>query len=203
MIDLTISTFRVLQTPVTSAPKPPASCTAKVPTPAATPLISTFWPARTCPLSRRARLPARVAQAEHIEAVAVGLEALRLGELRNGTGYLLLQARRERDVDDLSAVYAEQMMVVLGEVFGQLVPGELVVCGDPPDEPGRVQVGQVPVGGTAWQVRQALGDVADTHRVARADEQVNDGAPSCGVPLVDQAQAAFSHAVHVVNHLRA
>ena len=94
-------------------------------------------------------------------------------------------------------------MVVLGEVFGQLIPGEFVVSRDAPDEPSRVQVGQVPVGGTARQARQALGDVADTHRMARAHEQVNDGAPSCGVPLVDQAQAAFSHAVHVFGDLRA
>ena len=33
-----------------------------------------------------------VAQAEHVEPMAVDLEALGVGELGNGTGYLLLQA---------------------------------------------------------------------------------------------------------------
>ena len=85
--------------------------------------------------------------------------------------------------------------MVLGEVFGQLEAGELVVGGDPPDEPGGVQVGQVPVGGAAWQAGEALGDVTDAHRVAGADQQVDDGPPAAGVALVDPAQAALAHAV--------
>src|SRR5215470_3175382 len=49
---LTISTFLVLHTPVTSAPKDLAICTAKVPTPPAAPLIKTLCPDRIRPLSR-------------------------------------------------------------------------------------------------------------------------------------------------------
>ena len=49
----TSSTLRVLQTPVTSAPKCFAICTANVPTPPDAPLISTFCPGLIPPLSRR------------------------------------------------------------------------------------------------------------------------------------------------------
>ena len=48
-----MSTFRVLHTAVTSAPRALASWTAKVPTPPDAPLISTRWPGWTRPLSRR------------------------------------------------------------------------------------------------------------------------------------------------------
>src|SRR5215471_15884910 len=52
-MDRTISTFLVLQTPVTLAPNDLASCTANVPTPPAAPLIKTLCPGWMCPLSRR------------------------------------------------------------------------------------------------------------------------------------------------------
>ena len=45
----TMSTFRVLVTPVTSAPSALAIWTAKVPTPPPAPLISTRWPPRARP----------------------------------------------------------------------------------------------------------------------------------------------------------
>src|SRR5215470_9845596 len=52
--EATRSTFRVLHTPVTSAPNALANCTANVPTPPDAPLIKTLCPGRTCPLSRSA-----------------------------------------------------------------------------------------------------------------------------------------------------
>ena len=48
-----MSRFRVLHTPVTSAPYDFAICTANVPTPPDAPLIKTFCPGWTFPLSRR------------------------------------------------------------------------------------------------------------------------------------------------------
>src|SRR5262249_30019301 len=52
-IDRTMSTFVALQTPVTSAPNALAIGTAKVPTPPAAPLTTTFRPGGIRPLSRR------------------------------------------------------------------------------------------------------------------------------------------------------
>src|SRR5205823_672382 len=51
--DRTMSTFLVLDTPVTSAPNDLAICTANVPTPPAAPLIKIFCAGSMCPLSRR------------------------------------------------------------------------------------------------------------------------------------------------------
>ncbi len=81
--------------------------------------------------------------------------------------------------------------MMLGQVLGQLEPGELVTRRDAAHEPGRVQVGQMPVGGAARQAGEALGDITDAHRVAGAHQQIDDGAPAAGVALVDQAQAAL------------
>ena len=54
-IDRTRSTLAVLQTPVTSAPSALAICTAYVPTPPDTPMISTFCPASRRPTSQSPR----------------------------------------------------------------------------------------------------------------------------------------------------
>src|SRR5437899_1119246 len=51
-MDRTMSTFRVLQTPVTSAPSAFAICTANVPTPPDAPMTRTVCPGRSSPLSR-------------------------------------------------------------------------------------------------------------------------------------------------------
>src|SRR5580698_7768809 len=59
-------TFLALHTPVTSAPRTRAICTANVPTPPDAPLMSTFCPGCSCPLSRR---PCRAVRA------ATGAEA--------------------------------------------------------------------------------------------------------------------------------
>ena len=46
----------------------------------------------------------------------------------------------------------KQMVVVLGQVLGQLEPGELVTGGDAPDQPGTLKVDEVPVGGASRYV---------------------------------------------------
>ncbi len=95
----------------------------------------------------------------------MGLEAFGVAELPDGLGNLLFEAGREGHVDDLAAVDAQQVVVVLGEVFGQLEAGEFVVGGDSAYQARGVQVGQVPVGGAVrWQPGEALGDVFDASR---------------------------------------
>src|SRR5262249_35900275 len=122
--------------------------------------------------------PAGSAQSKHIEAVAVGLEAFSVGEFGDGAGDLLFEVGWQGHVGDLAAVDAQQVVVVLGKIFGQFEARVFVVGGDPPDESGGMQVGQVPVGGAARHAGQALGDVFDAHGVAGADEQLDDGPPS-------------------------
>src|ERR1022692_4134901 len=56
-IDLTMSTLPELHTPVTSAPRHFAICTANVPTPPAAPLINVFCPGRSPEIVAALRLP--------------------------------------------------------------------------------------------------------------------------------------------------
>jgi len=68
-----------------------------------------------------------------------------------------------------------------------ITTGELAAGGHPPDDPGCLQAGQVPAGRGARHAGKALGDVADAHRVPRADEQA-DGLPPGSLPLARLAQ---------------
>ena len=74
-----MSTFRVLQTPVTSAPTDFAIWTANVPTPPDAPLISTFCPAWIPPLLMRpcnAVMPAIGDAAASSKETFAGLRAI-------------------------------------------------------------------------------------------------------------------------------
>ena len=126
------------------------------------------------------------------------LEARRGGDVTDGGGHLMLEASRRRDVRDLAAADAQQMVMVLGQILGELEPGELVAGRDPPDQAGGLQVRQMPVGRAARQIRQALGDVANAHGMATAEQELNDGAPAAGIALIDPPQAPLGDAVQIV-----
>src|SRR2546421_10151056 len=74
-----MSRFRVLHTPVTSAPNDFAIWTAKVPTPPDAPLIKTFCPGWTFPLSRtacNAVMPAMSTEAACSKVTFAGFSAI-------------------------------------------------------------------------------------------------------------------------------
>ena len=78
-------------------------------------------------------------------------------------------------------------MVVFGQILGQLETGKLIVGDDPADEPGRLQVDEVAVGRASRQIGEALGNLGDTHRIARRTKQSDDGAPAGGITLIGPA----------------
>ena len=146
----------------------------------------------------RAVWPLRVAvgaDAENVEAMAVGAEAFGLGKLLDGVGDALLEGCRWSDVGDLAAVDTEKVVVVLGEVLGKLEASELVIGGDAPNEPGDLQVEEMAVRRAARQVREPPGDVTDTDGVACTREQIDAGSPAGRVPLIDAAKASFGQVV--------
>jgi len=89
-------------------------------------------------------------------------------------------------------------MMVLGEILGELEPSKLVACCHSPDEPGCLQVDEVPVCRTAGELREPPGDVTDADRVACACEQLDDGAPAGRVALIDVAKARFGQVVQTI-----
>jgi len=76
------------------------------------------------------------AKPEDVEPVAVRLEPLLGGKLVDGLGDVALEAGGRRDVDDFAAAGAEEVVMVFGEVLGQLEAAELVVSRHAPDHPG-------------------------------------------------------------------
>ena len=139
------------------------------------------WPLRS---GRASAAPG--ADAEHIEAVALRFETLRGGQLVDGQRDLALEIGTRRDVAHLAAAHAQQMVVVLGQVLGQLEAGELVAGRDAADEAGGLQVGQVAVGGAPGQIGESVGDVADADRVTGVTEQLDDG------PAPDRVRCSIS-----------
>ena len=77
------------------------------------------------------------------------LESFGRRELVDGPGDGSLEGVAGCDVDDSAAARAQEVVVVLGEVLGQLEAGELVVGRDASDHPGDLEVDEVAVGGAA------------------------------------------------------
>ena len=103
---------------------------------------------------RRRRWPSHLlvavpTEAKDVEAVTVGLETLGLGESLDGGCHVPFEGRGRGDVDDLATVRAQEVVVVLGELFGQLVASELVVGRDPPHHSGDLEVDEVAIGRAA------------------------------------------------------
>jgi hypothetical protein len=87
--------------------------------------------AAVVPLVGRSRpLRAGVANAEDVQAMAVRLKTLSARELVDRSDDVSFQLRRQREVDDFPAVDAEEMVVVLSQVLGELETRELVVRRD-------------------------------------------------------------------------
>src|SRR5579875_3195075 len=100
--------------------------------------------------------------AKDVQAVVVRREAVGTSQPGQVLLHGVLELRRGGYVDDPPAARAEQVVVVvLGQVLGQLEAGELVVGAHAPDNPGLLQVHQVTVGGAAGQLGRQRGDVAD------------------------------------------
>jgi hypothetical protein len=135
--------------------------------------------------------------------VADRLEVLGASDLRDGPGDTPLKAGGEGDVGYPAAARAQQVVVVLDQVLGQLEAGELVAGRDAANNPGSLQVDEMTVGGAARQVRKTAGDLTDTDRMTRAGQQADDRPPSGGVPLVDAAQPLLGQLVQITVVLQA
>jgi hypothetical protein len=93
------------------------------------------------------------------------------------------------------------VVVVLGDVLGQLEAGEPIAGGHPAHHPGPFQVGQVAVGRAAGQAWRQLFDGVDAYRTVGRSQHLDDLAPPGGVTLGTLAEPPLDHAVqHFVHH---
>jgi hypothetical protein len=130
--------------------------------------------------------------------MAVGLKPLRSGEVVDRPDDVALELRRQREVDDLPAVDAEEVVVVLGQVLRQLEARELVMRRDPPYESRRFEVDEVSVGGAAWEIRDPFCDLGNAHWLADADEKFDDRPSAMGIALIGSSESCLNHCVKVV-----
>ena len=112
-------------------------------------------------VAHEARLPTglsahALAQPDEVEPVVVELEAGLLGDLDQGLVDRPLEAGRHGEVAHRTAARADQVVVVLGEVLGQLEAGPLVGRDDLLDDAGPLEDRQVAVDGALGQVGSAL-----------------------------------------------
>jgi hypothetical protein len=81
------------------------------------------------------------------------------------------------------------MVMVLGQVLGQLEPGELVTGSDASDQPDTLKIDQVPVGGASRYLGEFCGDVRDAHRMAVRYQQLDDGSSTRRVTQISPSEA--------------
>jgi len=84
--------------------------------------------------------------------VVVGHKLVAVSSRRQLTMNGLLQVVVQHDVGDGTALSANKVVVMMtGHLFGQLVPGMVVVGDDAVDHPGLLQHGQGPIRGALGQ----------------------------------------------------
>jgi hypothetical protein len=89
------------------------------------------------------------------------------------------------------------MVVVLGEVFGQLEVGVLRTGHDPSDHPGLLERGQVAVGAALGEARPPAQELRQGQRRRRLGQRLDD-APAVGVvALVPVVEPHLDGPVHI------
>lgn len=153
---------------------------------------------RRAPQSQKAPLLTVLAESEDVEAVTVRLETLCIGESFDGGCHIAFEGRGGGHIDDSAAVGAQEVVVVLGELLGQLVASELVIGRDPPHHPGDLKVEEVTVGGTARKIGQSIGDIPDADGMTGVDQQADDGSAAGCVALIGPAKPVLDDIVQVI-----
>ncbi len=87
------------------------------------------------------------------------------------------------DVFDRPALDADEVVVVPGQILGQLVAGELVVGDDSTDGPGLFEHDQVPVHRALRQLGLRVEDLVDREGPGRRPERLDDGETVARRPL--------------------
>ena len=113
-----------------------------------------------------------------------------------------LEVGRKGEVLDLPAAGADPvMMVVLGELLGQLEAGEVRAGDEAVHDTGAFEDGDAPVGGALRQLPSPLEELGERQRATGLVEGFDDGTVVAGVALPLAAQSGFGHGVEVDHDL--
>ena len=104
------------------------------------------------------------------------VEAGALGHLGERGLELLLDGGGHLEVGDVSAGRADQVVMVVRQVLGQLVAGELVRGHDAVHHARSLEHGQVPVRRALGQAGLALEQLRDRQRLVDLRQEVDEGA---------------------------
>jgi len=115
---------------------------------------------------------------------------------------LVFELGGQFEVGDHAASGAQEVVVVGGEVFGQLEAGELVGGDDAAHDTGLGEHGHGAVGGALGKSPGGLDDLGDGQRSTGGLEGVDQHPAPRGVALSDGGEAAGGNAVHVEAHDR-
>ena len=108
----------------------------------------------------------------------------------------------KREVLDGTAGRADEVVVVLGEVLGELVAGELAAADDAPHDAGFFEQGEVAVSGALRQALVGLQQLRQCQRTVGTGQGRDDGTPVAGVALIGLAQPRHRGVVDVGTHAR-
>ena len=108
-----------------------------------------------------------------------------------------LELGRHGEVDDGAARRADEVVVVLGEVLGELVARELVARDDAPHDAGRVEHGEVAVRGALGQPAIAVEELGDGEGPIGGVQRIDERPPVAGVALAVAAQPGGDGVVQV------
>jgi len=146
------------------------------------------------------RSAAATTQTQEVEPVMDPLKADLVGNCGQGRVHRPLDADGQYEVFDRSTTSAQEMVMVLGEVLGQLVPGELVGGGHPTHDSRLLEHRQVAVHRALGQtivLRQDFGEGQGTIRIA---QDLDEGMTVPRVALAFEAQTLGGDLVEVGAH---
>lgn len=127
-----------------------------------------------------------------------GPEARGSGGFGRGPVHRTLSGGRQPEVDDLTAPRANEVMVMAGQILGQLEAGEFVAAEDPMDHARLLENGEIPIGRTLRHVGPVGDKLGRGHRSPGRDQGVDQTSATGGVPLVDPAQTGGCRRVELV-----
>jgi len=104
-------------------------------------------------------------------------------------GHGPLQTGRRRHVLHLPAPAARQVVVVAGQLLGQLEAPVVIDAGDPTDHSGLDERGDISIGAALGQLGAGGEDLGDRQRPARPGQGGHQRLAHRGVPLLETGQA--------------